>query len=78
MVTNIQGNIDLVKTKLTNFDLDGKTIIGYADNGHEIHYVEKNQTSLWAIKTGKRNTLPFGDYDGSFFQDYIFEEGHGT
>ena len=61
---------------LQNFN--GKTLIGYAADGHEIHYVGKNQTSSWVIKTGKRNTLPFGDYDGSYFQDYIFEGGYGT
>ena len=61
---------------LQNFN--GKTLIGYAADGHEIHYVGKNQTPSWVIKTGKRNTLPFGDYDGSYFQDYIFEGGHGT
>ena len=61
---------------LQNFN--GKTLIGYAADGYEIHYVGNNQTSSWVIKTGKRNTLPFGDYDGSYFQDYIFEGGYGT
>ena len=61
---------------LQNFN--GTTLIGYAADGHEIHYVGKNQSSSWVIKTGKRNTLPYGEFDGSYFQDYIFEEGHGT
>lgn len=62
--------------KLSNFN--GKSLVGYAADGHEIHYVGSKQKSSWIIKNGQRKTLPFGDYDGSFLQDYFFKEGSGS
>jgi len=62
--------------KLSNYN--GKSLVGYAADGHEIHYVGSIQQSSWMIKNGQRKTPPFGDYDGSFLQDYLFKEGSGS
>ena len=57
--------------------LKQNSLIGYAADGHEIHYLGSNIRSSWKLKNGKRPTMPFGSYDGSFYQDYEFEEGSG-
>ena len=62
--------------KLSNFN--GKSLVGFAADGHEIHYVGSKQKSSWIIKNGQRETPPFGDYDGSFLQDYYYKEGSGS
>ena len=62
--------------KLHNFN--GNSLVGYAADGHEIHYLGLKRTSSWVIKNGQRKSEPFGDYDGSYLQDYIFKEGSGS
>ena len=58
-------------------NLEKNSLIGYAADGHEIHYLGSTIRSSWKLKNGKRPTMPFGNYDGSFFQDYEFIEGSG-
>ena len=55
----------------------GKTLIGYAADGYEIHYLGKRIKSSWQLKKGIRPTSPFGNYDGSFKQDYEYKRGSG-
>ena len=62
--------------KLIN--LNGSTLIGYAADGFEIHYLDSKIKSSWVLKKGIRSTEPFGLYDGSFLQDYTFENGFGN
>ena len=58
-------------------NLEKNSLIGYAADGHEIHYLGSTIRSSWKLKNGTRPTMPFGNYDGSFFQDYEFIEGSG-
>ena len=54
------------------------TLIGYAADGFEIHYVGGAETSSWQLKSGTRPTDPFGKYDGSYVQDYEHVAGSGS
>ncbi|KNG93925.1 hypothetical protein ATO11_11500 [Pseudaestuariivita atlantica] len=60
--------------------LDGTegTLIGYAADGFEIHYVGDAAQSSWRLKSGKRPTAPFGTYDGAFEQDWENVAGSGN
>ena len=49
--------------KLINFE--GTSLIGYAGDGHEIHYIGSSAKSSWSLKTGERSTPPYGKFDGS-------------
>ena len=54
------------------------SLIGYAADGYEIHYLGSEIKSSWILKKGHRKTKPYGEYDGSFFQDYTYLEGLGN
>lgn len=58
-------------------DLNG-TLIGYAADGLPIHYVGSKSRSSWQLKPGKRPTAPFGRFDGTYEQDWIFVSGSGN
>ena len=58
-------------------NLGQNSLIGYAADGHEIHYLGTKIRSSWKLINGMRPTMPYGKYDGSFFQDYEFIEGSG-
>ena len=62
--------------KLIN--INGKTLMGYAADGHEIHYVGKEAKTSWILKKGKRSSQPFGIYYGSYLHDYEFKEETGN
>ena len=62
--------------KLINFE--GTSLIGYAGDGHEIHYIGSSAKSSWSLKTGERSTPPYGKFDGSFIQDYEFHPALGN
>ena len=47
LVTNIQENIDLVKTKLTNFDLDGNLLQEW-----NCTYISRENNGQWLISLG--------------------------
>ena len=53
------------------------TLIGYAADGFEIHYVP-GQSSSWRLKSGTRPSGPGGRYDGTYVEDYEFIQGAGT
>ena len=63
-------------SKLIN--INGKTLMGYAADGHEIHYLGKAAKPSWVIKNGYRLTEPYGIFDGRFIQDYEFKIGSGN
>lgn len=48
------------------------SIIGYAADGFEIHYVGNAAQSGWQLKSGTRPNGPRGTYDGTYEQDYEF------
>lgn len=58
----------------------GSSLIGYAGDGYEIHYVGETVESGWALKTGTRpssqtGTGPGGTYDGTYNEDYSYVGG---
>lgn len=53
------------------------TLIGYAADGFEIHYVS-SQTSSYQLKMGARPSGPGGRYDGSYNEDWQYVAGSGT
>lgn len=54
------------------------TLIGYAADGHEIHYVGSGAKPSWQLKSGTRETAPGGQYDGTYNQDFEFVAGSGN
>ena len=54
------------------------TLIGYAADGHEIHYIGQKAKSSWQLKDGTRPTEPFGAYDGTYNEDYSYVAGSGN
>ena len=57
LVSNIQDNVDLVKTKLTNFDLEGKPLQEW-----NCTYVIRQNNNQWLISLGttdNRKTISF-------------------
>ncbi|WP_299549970.1 YHYH protein [uncultured Tateyamaria sp.] len=54
--------------------MDG-TLIGFAPDGFEIHYLPDVAKSSWQLKSGTRPTAPFGPYDGTFEEDFEYTAG---
>ncbi len=54
------------------------TLIGYAADGHEIHYMGSDIKSSWQLKSGTRSTAPGGAYDGTYNQDFQYVAGSGN
>ena len=54
--------------------LDG-SLVGYAADGFEIHYVGAAAQSGWALKEGTRPNGPGGSYDGTYVEDYEYVGG---
>ena len=54
------------------------TLIGYAADGHEIHYVGSKAQSSYRLKSGSRATSPGGTHDGTYEQDWEYVEGIGN
>lgn len=62
----------------TGFVAEAETsLIGYAADGHEIHYLGESVTASYRLKGGERPTAPFGAYDGSYVQDWEYVAGSG-
>ncbi|MEM6590091.1 MAG: YHYH protein [Pseudomonadota bacterium] len=57
--------------------IDG-TLIGYAADGFEIHYIGKNAAPSWQLKQGTRPAGPRGRYDGTYEQDWEHVAGSGN
>jgi hypothetical protein len=53
------------------------TLLGYAADGFEIHYVP-TQVSSYQLKQGTRPSAPYGRYDGSYNQDWEYIAGSGS
>ncbi len=54
------------------------THVGYAPDGFEIHYSPTTATSSWVLMTGERPTPPYGTYDGTYEEDWVYQSGTGT
>lgn len=57
-------------------DSSGSTLIGYAGDGYEIHYVGEAVESGWELKTGNRPSGPGGEYNGQYNEDFIYVGGY--
>ena len=56
-------------------DRSGSSLIGYAGDGYEIHYVGETVQSGWVLKTGTRRSGPGGTYDGTYNEDFEYIGG---
>lgn len=54
------------------------TLVGWAADGFEIHYVGSKVKSSWRLKSGKRSSGPGGEYDGTYENDYEYVDGYGN
>jgi len=59
-------------------ELDDSSLVGWAADGFEIHYLGDGARSSYQLKSGKRPTAPFGTYDGTYVQDWEFTQGSGN
>jgi len=55
----------------------GSSLIGYAGDGFETHYVGSKVTSGYKLKTGHRSSGPGGKHDGSYNEDYLHHPVEG-
>lgn len=53
----------------------GSSLIGYAGDGFEMHYIGENATSGYRLKQGGRPKGPKGKYDGTYNEDYEHIDG---
>ena len=60
-----------------NLLINNDPLIGYAADGFEIYYIPKKFKSSWKLKEGQRKIEPYGNFDGSFKEDYQYVEGYG-
>ena len=56
----------------------GNSLIGYAGDGFEIHYLGNKVISGYELKSGIRPSGPGGKYDGLYNEDYIHNAAEGT
>ncbi|MDD9923625.1 MAG: YHYH protein [Boseongicola sp.] len=54
------------------------TLVGWAADGFEIHYVGENAQSSYQLKKGARSSAPGGAFDGEYVQDFEFVAGSGN
>ncbi len=59
-------------------NINGSSLMGYAADGFEIHYVGSKAASSYVLKSGTRPTAPRGRYDGSYVEDWRFAKGAGN
>ena len=59
-------------------ELSDSSLIGWAADGFEIHYIGDDARSSYQLKSGIRPTAPGGRYDGTYVQDWDFIEGSGN
>jgi hypothetical protein len=53
----------------------GSTLVGYAGDGFEMHYIGNRKQAGWVLKEGVRPSGPLGKYDGTYNEDYIYVGG---
>ncbi|MDB2438966.1 YHYH protein [Hellea sp.] len=56
-------------------DTSGSSLIGYAGDGYEIHYLNEDVQSGWDLKAGERPSGPGGRYDGTYNEDFTYVGG---
>ena len=58
--------------------LSAGSLIGYAADGFEIHYVGDAAQSSYRLLPGTRATAPGGTHDGTYVEDWDFIRGSGN
>lgn len=59
-------------------DTSGSSLIGYAADGFEMHYIGSEAVSGYQLKDGDRPAGgPPGEYDGTWNEDYVHVPGEG-
>lgn len=53
------------------------SLVGFAADGFEIHYVGAGAISGYSLKPGSRNGGPGGKHDGTYVQDWEYTGGQG-
>lgn len=59
-------------------EVDGTTLIGWAADGFETHYVGDGARSSYQLKPSTRDTAPGGVYDGTYVEDWRFVDASGN
>jgi len=59
-------------------DVSGTSLIGWAADGFEIHYIGDQARPSYMLRTGTRPSAPGGSYDGTYNQDFEFVRGLGN
>ena len=54
------------------------TLIGYAADGFEIHYVGASAQPSYALLPGTRDSGPGGAHDGTYVEDWEYVSGYGN
>jgi len=53
------------------------SLVGWAADGFEIHYVADQMQSSYELRTGSRRSAPYGPHDGTYVQDWEYIAGSG-
>ncbi|MGI9401898.1 MAG: YHYH protein [Rhizobiaceae bacterium] len=53
------------------------SLIGYAADGHEIHYLGSKIKPSYQLNSGSRPSAPGGKYDGTYNEDWVYKAGSG-
>lgn len=54
------------------------SLIGWAADGFEIHYIGDKAQSSYQLVSGDRSTAPGGPHDGTYVQDWTYVAGSGN
>ncbi len=54
------------------------SLIGWAADGFEIHYVGDKAQASYQLAKGARATAPGGQHDGTYVQDWVYVAGSGN
>ncbi len=55
-----------------------QSMIGWAADGFEIHYIGDAAQSGWQLREGTRTSPPYGAYDGTYEEDWVYVAGSGN
>lgn len=56
----------------------GNTLVGWAADGFEIHYIGAAARPAYVLLPGTRQTAPGGLHDGTYTQDWTYVQGAGN
>lgn len=59
-------------------ETSGDTLLGYAADGFEIHYIGSDARSSYMLLPGARDSAPGGEHDGTYVEDWTYVKGAGN